>query len=92
MEETYFEHDSFREFAADHLILVKADFPRLKKNQLDPKLTRQNEKLAEKYNAAGVFPLTLILSSEGKILHKIEGMPKGNVTAFIESLKNIKSL
>jgi uncharacterized protein YyaL (SSP411 family) len=92
MEETYFEQESFKDYAADHLVLVKADFPRLKKNQLDQNLTSQNEKLAERYNASGVFPLTLILSPEGKILYKLEGLPKGNVAAFIESLKNIKSL
>src|SRR4051812_20533425 len=42
--------DAFNQYAADHLVLVNADFPRMKKNLLNAELTKQNEALAEKYN------------------------------------------
>jgi uncharacterized protein YyaL (SSP411 family) len=89
MEETFFEHPMFKEFAEAHFILLKADFPRTKKYQLDPKQVKQNEKLAEKYNPEGVFPLTLIMTPGGKVLQKYEGLPKGSINDFIQSLNTI---
>src|SRR5438270_13576456 len=50
------ESDTFENFASDHLVLVRADFPRQKKNQLSKEQTKLNEALADKYNADGKFP------------------------------------
>ncbi|MEP7321845.1 MAG: thioredoxin family protein [Saprospiraceae bacterium] len=89
MEETFFEDPEFKEVADIHFVLLKADFPRSKKNQLDLKQIKQNEKLAEKYNPDGIFPLTLIMTPSGKVLQKYEGLPKGNIADFIQSLNSI---
>src|SRR5690242_9963236 len=55
-----FESQSFTSYANDHLVLVNADFPRLKKNQLSKEQEAKNDQLAEKYNKEGKFPLTLL--------------------------------
>lgn len=49
-------------------VLVKADFPKKKANQLAPELTESNNQLAEKYNKEGNFPLVLMLSKTGKVI------------------------
>lgn len=70
------ETDEFVDFASNKLVLVRADFPRMKKNQLDKVQTEKNEKLAEKYNNKGKFPLTVLLDSSGKVLKEWDGYPK----------------
>src|ERR1700761_808109 len=63
-----FEKEVFTKFADANLVLVNADFPRLKKNSLSKEQTKQNEALAERYNKAGIFPYTLLLDANGKVL------------------------
>ncbi len=70
------ETEEFIDFASNKLVLVRADFPRMKKNQLDKVQTEKNEKLAEKYNNKGKFPLTVLLDSSGKVLKEWDGYPK----------------
>lgn len=66
----------FLKYATDHLILLNADFPRMKKNQQDKKLVQQNEQLAELYNKQGKFPFTLLLSKDLKVLKIWDGCPQ----------------
>ena len=86
MKKQVFETDQFREFADNHLVLLKADFPRLKKNQLDKKQKEHNEKLAELYNPEGKFPLTLLLSQEGKVLKTWDGYTNMSVSQFVDAI------
>lgn len=80
----------FLVFADKNLALVRADFPRLKKNQLDKKQTVQNEALAEKYNQEGKFPLTVLVRADGKVLKEWDGYPAGITTdAFIQEIQSI---
>jgi len=88
MEKEIFAHAAFEEYAAKNLVLVNADFPRLKKNRLNEKQTALNEALADKYNKTGIFPLTLLLDANGKVLQKWEGVPAANATSFLTLLKN----
>src|ERR1700753_3632298 len=60
------ESQAFETYAADHLVLVRADFPRQKKNQLSKEQVKLNETLADKYNAEGKFPFTLLVDENGK--------------------------
>jgi thioredoxin-related protein len=83
-----FEQAPFQQYAAANLVLVRADFPRLKKNQPAKDQVKHNEALAEKYNPAGVFPLTLLLNAEGKVLKRWEGDPKLTPDAFVEQVKS----
>lgn len=80
----------FLVFADKNLALVRADFPRLKKNQLDKTQTAQNEALAEKYNQEGKFPLTVLVGADGKVLKEWDGYPAGITTdAFIQEIQSI---
>ena len=70
------ETEDFQSFSTKNLVLLRADFPRLKKNQLEKIQTERNEKLADKYNNKGKFPLTILLDSSGKVLKEWDGYPK----------------
>ena len=87
LKKTIFESDDFKSFADSSLVLVNADFPRLKKNKLSLEQTRQNEKLADQYNKEGNFPYTLLIRPDGKILKTWNGLPPGNSDAFVHQLK-----
>jgi thioredoxin-related protein len=89
MEKEIFESDVFSTYAADNLVLVKADFPRQKKNQLSKEQTEKNDALAEKYNPEGKFPLTVLVSSDEKILKEWEGLPKETSDQFVEEVKSV---
>ncbi len=84
------ETEVFQGFAAEKLVMVKADFPRSKKNQLSKEQTAYNEVLAEKYNPEGKFPYTVLLDNQGKKIKSWDGYPK-NMTAqsLVNEIKNI---
>jgi thioredoxin-related protein len=82
-----FDNEVFKVFAYDNLVLVNADFPRQKKNQLSKEQQKQNDQLADMYNKEGKFPYTVLLSPDGKILRDWDGNPKDGVASFIEDIK-----
>lgn len=84
-----FGSDAFAQYAKDHLVLVNADFPRLKKNQLSKEQQSKNDQLADQYNKDGKFPLTLLLSSDGKVLKTWEGFPQISPDQFTEQVKAV---
>ncbi len=89
MRKEIFDNRSFKDFADSALILVNADFPRMKKNQLSPKQQELNDGMAEKYNSQGKFPYTVLLNSGGKVLKYWEGLPEENPDAFVLEIKNV---
>lgn len=68
LEKEIWENKTFINYASDHLILYRADFPKRKKNQLPEDLQQQHNRLAEAYNPNGYFPYVIVFSSELKIL------------------------
>lgn len=78
--------DTFKEFSKSHFVMLKADFPRKKANQLTSEQIRENTLLAERYNPAGYFPFVVVLNSEGKVLGET-GYKKLTPTQYIEQLK-----
>lgn len=85
----YFGSDVFISMANDNLVLVNADFPRRKKNQLSEAQTKQNEALAEKYNKEGNFPYTLLLDADGKVLKSWKGKPEKSVSSWVAEVKSV---
>jgi hypothetical protein len=75
--------------AADHLILVNADFPRKKKNLPTSETIKRNDYLAEKYNKDGIFPFTLLMTSEGKVLKRWSGKPEVSVEKWVQEIESI---
>jgi thioredoxin-related protein len=82
------ESQTFENYAADHLVLVRADFPRQKKNQLSKEQVKLNEALADKYNAEGKFPFTLLVDENGKILKTWDGFPGVSPDEFVSQIKS----
>lgn len=87
MHKEIFDSEAFRLFADHQLVLVNADFPRLKKNKLSPAQQKHNDALAEKYNASGAFPCTLLLDARGNIIKRWEGYPAKGSEAFVAEIK-----
>lgn len=82
-----FASEAFVEYAEDNLVLANADFPRLKKNQLEKNQVLHNEALAEKYNPDGKFPFTILLNASGKPIKQWEGLPQKTAEQFVDEIK-----
>jgi thioredoxin-related protein len=89
MHKEIFENSVFTQMADTSLVLMNADFPRLKKNQLPAKQQALNNKLADLYNPQGNFPFTLLLNADGKVLKEWNGFPNMSAEAFTRQVKAI---
>lgn len=87
LKKDVFEQDVFTVYAEKHLVLLRADFPRLKKNQLPVAQVKHNEKLAEKYNPQGKFPYTLLLTGDGTVVYEWDGYPGVSPEEFVDQIK-----
>jgi thioredoxin-related protein len=85
----YFSSEAFVEYADDNLVLANADFPRLRKNQLEKSQVEHNESLADKYNPEGKFPLTILMTSTGKEIKQWDGVPQKSPEQFVEEIKRL---
>ncbi len=68
LDKKIWQSEDFKAYAKDHYVMLKADFPRRKKNRLPEAQQAKNEKLAEIYNPNGNFPLVVVLNAKGKVL------------------------
>ena len=82
-----FDDPGFQAMADSLLVLVNADFPRMKKNQLSKAQQQANDKLADRYNSQGKFPLTLLLTADGKVLKQWEGNPGWKPAEFARQVR-----
>jgi thioredoxin-related protein len=89
MHKEIFESDAFTKYTPDNLVLVNADFPRLKKNQLPNEQVKQNESLADQYNPKGRFPFTVLVDGNGKVLKQWDGMPNESAEKFVSEIETI---
>nr|WP_214448275.1 thioredoxin family protein [Flavihumibacter rivuli] len=87
LKKEVFNDSLFLQYADEHLLLVNADFPRSKKNQLPKGLEDQNNQLAEHFNPKGSFPLTILMDANEKILKVWEGNPDLSPETFINQIK-----
>lgn len=87
LDHEVFSTEAFQEYAEEHFVMLKADFPRKKKNALSEEQQQKNNMLAEKYNQDGYFPLVVILDKEGHVLGKAgyENMTPSEYIALLES-------
>lgn len=86
MKKEVFASEEFKNYASEHLVLINADFPRNKKNSLSKEQQAKNDKLADVYNSGGKFPLTILLSPDGKVMKEWEGFPSGTPNEFVQQL------
>lgn len=85
LEREIWDTEAFKSYAKENYTLLKADFPRRKKNKLSKTLQSQNEQLAERYNPNGYFPLVVVLDKTGKQLGEL-GYKKTTPEAYIKLL------
>src|ERR1700760_2907870 len=84
-----FDAPVFSAYADSSLVLLNADFPRMKKNQLSGDQQQANDHLADRYNSQGKFPLTLLLTAEGKVVKQWEGNPGLTPEAFVAQIRQV---
>ena len=85
-----FDSDAFQDYAKDKLVLVNADFPRKKKDQLSKEQQQQNDALAAKYNPEGRFPFTILLDSNGNKLKVWDGYYSQGPDNFVDEITAVK--
>lgn len=89
LDKEVFNTETFKLYAKDHFVMLKADFPKRKKNALPETLEKHNKALAEKYNTGGIFPLVVILDSDGHVLGET-GYIKTSPSAYILHLESFR--
>jgi len=89
MKNEIFSSPVFEELTREDLLFFNADFPRMRKNKLSEEMNKQNEGLAEKYNQKGIFPMTVLINAEGKVLKSWEGYPKMDPVEFVDEIRTI---
>ncbi|WP_299886091.1 thioredoxin family protein [uncultured Lacinutrix sp.] len=85
LEREIWDSEVFKTYSKEHYTLLKADFPKRKKNALPETLQIHNNKLAEQYNPNGYFPLVVVLDKEGKALGQM-GYEKIEPKKYIDKL------
>jgi thioredoxin-related protein len=89
LHDEIFDNTYFKNFADNNLVLINADFPRLKKNQLSKDQQKKNDKLADKYNSQGSFPYTILLDADGKTIMAWDGFPNKTAEQFTGQIKEL---
>lgn len=89
LEKNIWQSEVFQNESAENWILVKANFPRKKANQLSEEQSNHNRNLAEKYNIEGSFPLVVLLDNTGKVLGKMgfKNVPPEEYIKMIHALE-----
>jgi len=85
LERQVFAQPEFKEYAAQHLVLLEVDFPRMKELPGDQQAA--NEQLAERYGIYG-FPTVVVLDPNGKTLGRL-GYRPGGPRDFIAALEKL---
>jgi thioredoxin-related protein len=85
-----FVMNDFTKLANEKLVLLNADFPRAKKNQLPAAQQKLNDNLADKYNDKGVFPLTVLVDQNGKLVKSWEGFPASPIEFITDIQQTIQ--
>jgi thioredoxin-related protein len=88
MHNEIFESDVFKKMSDTDLVLVNADFPRKKKNQLTSQQQEINNVMADQYNSQGKFPYTVLLDANGKVLKDWDGLPNESPETFTIEVRN----
>ena len=89
MHNEIFGNALFAGVADSQLVMVNADFPRMKRNQLSAHQQDLNNKMADQYNSQGKFPLTLLLTADGKVLKSWDGLPDMKADAFAAEVRRV---
>jgi len=89
LEKVVWKSPEFQVEADKNWVIYRADFPNKRKNQLPPDLVDANNKLAEKYNKNGIFPLVMLLDPNGKVIGKT-GFKNVSAQDYIKLIHSFK--
>ncbi|WP_264564052.1 thioredoxin family protein [Flavobacterium sp. N3904] len=89
LDKVVWQSSEFQAEADKSWVIYKADFPKKKANQLSPEMTERNNKLAEKYNKNGSFPLVLLLDKKGKIIG-VTGFKNVSAAEYIQLIHSFE--
>lgn len=87
LTEEVWSSEYFIDYARKFFILLKADFPRKRKNYLSDDQKKANKILAERFNPNGYFPLIVVLDNKGKVLGKM-GYEKKTPEQYIKTIES----
>jgi len=87
-----FAKASFKKIANEFFFLVKADFPKRKKNKLSQLQIAKNNKLVDLYNKNRFFTTIVLIDPFGKVKGTIRYVWKYKVADYIRILTNFNSL
>ncbi|WP_459209631.1 thioredoxin family protein [Aquimarina rhabdastrellae] len=90
LEKNILSTEVFKSYAKENFVLLKADFPKRKKNRLTKEQKEKNNKLAERYNKRKVFPVIMVLNEKGDVIGTT-GYRKFSAERYVELLANIAS-
>ncbi len=85
LEKEIWSTDTFKKYAKEHFVMLKADFPRRKKNALSKEQQEKNNALFEKYNKQGYFPYVVVLDASGNVLG-VSGYEKTTPEKYIKKI------
>lgn len=88
LDNIVWKSEAFKTESDKYWVIYKADFPKKKANQLPAELTENNNKLAEKYNKNGSFPLVILLDKTAKVI----GMTGFKNVSAVDYIQIIHSL
>ena len=80
--------DTFKNYASENFVMLKADFPMKEQNAISEEQRAANIVLAEAYNKNGIFPLVIVLDSQGRVLGET-GYKKTSPEEYINELNAI---
>lgn len=89
LEKNIWESEEFQQYAKDHWVMLRADFPRKKGNKLPEAQVAENARLAEKYNQNGFFPYVVVLNAKGEV-KGTTGFKNTTPKDYIALLKDIE--
>ena len=87
LERNIWTSQEFIDYAKQHYILLKADFPHKRKNRLSDMQMKKNIALAKIYNPRKRFPTVLVLDENGNVLGKT-GYKRVSPKEYIEILNS----
>lgn len=88
LDNIVWKSEAFKTESDKYWVIYKADFPKKKANQLPAELAENNNKLAEKYNKNGSFPLVILLDKTAKVI----GMTGFKNVSAVDYIQIIHSL
>ena len=89
LEREIWTSDTFKAYAKDHYVMIKADFPRKRGNALSKEQQERNNQLAEQYNKNGYFPFVVVMDKDGHVLGET-GYKNMTPEEYIKHLESFK--